>query len=63
MNIKPLSPAMLYMLKNISAGLSPTHGLRGRSANGASTGTFSALHRRGLLIKGALTDAGREAIK
>lgn len=49
---------MFAMLKNASAALPLTAGLRGRSEHGAAEGTRIALVRRGLLDRNGITTAG-----
>lgn len=59
---RKLSESMVNMLRNIAAGRSPRHGLVGNSEHAAAYNTDMALHRRGLVKDGALTDAGRAVL-
>lgn len=59
---KYVSPAMLAMLKNASAGMPLTSGLHGRSEHGAAEGTRIALVRRGMLDRDGITAAGYGAL-
>lgn len=61
---KKLSPSMRRVLENVLAGRRPTAGFPGgRSVSGGLSGTFVALHRRGLLaLGGEITAAGRLAL-
>lgn len=59
---KPLTPAMLAMLRHASAGLPLTTGLRGRSEHGGATWTVIALQKRGYLRGNEITSEGLAAV-
>ena len=57
------SAAAIAMLRNMATpGLSPTAGLRGRSAHGGAAGTWLALYRHGLRDENGITAEGYAAI-
>lgn len=58
---KKLSPAMLAMLRNASAGLPLKAGLHGRAAHGGAEWTIVALRKRGYLKGNEITTDGLAA--
>lgn len=59
--LRPMSPLMMQVLKDIAAGRGAFHGCSGRSEHGGRHGTIVALAKRGYIAgNNELTDAGRE---
>ncbi len=58
---RPLTPAMLAMLRNANVGLPLKTGLHGRSAHGGAEWTIVALRKRGYLKGCEITAAGLAA--
>lgn len=56
--VRPLTPAMLAMLRSASAGLPLKTGLQGRAAHGGAEWTIVALRKRGYLKGNEITAAG-----
>lgn len=56
-----LTPAMLAMLRNASAGLPLKTGLHGRAAHGGAEWTIIALRKRGYLTRNEITAEGLAA--
>lgn len=52
------SAAALAMLRNLHRGLSPTHGLVGRSAHGGATRTLASLYRHDWIDDDGITPRG-----
>lgn len=62
-SMRPMSPLMLQVLKDIAAGKGAFHGCSGRSEHGGRNGTIVALAKRGFITGSyELTDAGRVQI-
>lgn len=62
-SLRPMSPLMVQVLKDIAAGRGAYHGCSGRSEHGGRHGTIVALARRGYITGSCeLTDAGREQV-
>lgn len=58
---RPLTPAMLAMLRNASAGLPLKTGLHGRAEQGGAEWTIVALRKRGYLTRNEITEEGLAA--
>lgn len=59
---RKLSPSQMAALRNMANGRPAGYGLYGRSARGGLSGTIISLHKRGLIDREGITDAGREAL-
>lgn len=59
--LRPLSYAQKRMLRGVANGC-PSEGLTTAAEAGGAAGTWTSLHRRGLLNDGALTDDGYLAL-